>query len=58
MRKRNDQLNIRLTKAEAEALTRNAKSCGLSKSAYVRLLVSSEAKAAERAGSNGAVKTQ
>ena len=58
MRKRNDQLNIRLTKAEAEALTRNAKSCGLSKSAYVRQLVSGEAKTAERIGSDCAVKTQ
>lgn len=39
MRNRNEQLNIRLTAREAEALTRCAKKCGLSKSGYIRMLL-------------------
>ena len=40
MRKRNDQLNIRLTETEANALTRYAAKCGLTKSGYIRMMLS------------------
>jgi len=39
-RNRNTQLNIRLSQTEMDKLSRNARRCGLSKSNYIRMLLS------------------